>query len=305
MTVQRTRVLVVGSLNVDLVVQVEMHPGPGETVLGEDVRTFPGGKGANQAAAAARAGGKVCMLGRVGTDAYGQSLKDALAEVGVDTRQLLEQPGPTGMAFITVDASGQNMIVVSSGANRHLSPEDVTPELFDGVGIVLMQLENPLETVQRVAELAEQIGVPVMLNAAPGRPLDDALLKRLSYLVVNESEAALLSGQVVSDIAGAQVAAGLLRARGTANVVVTLGGQGVVWEGTGSRGQLPAHQVTVVDTTAAGDAFCGALAVRLAEGAELEEAVRFANAAGALATTSEGAQPSLPLRNDIEALMSL
>ncbi len=122
--------------------------------------------------------------------------------------------------------------------------------------------------------------------------------------MVNESEAALLSGQVVSDIAGAQVAAGLLRARGTANVVVTLGGQGVVWEGTGSRGQLPAHQVTVVDTTAAGDAFCGALAVRLAEGAELEEAVRFANAAGALATTSEGAQPSLPLRNDIEALMS-
>jgi ribokinase len=287
----------------DLVVRVEAHPSPGETVLGEDVRTFPGGKGANQAAAAARVGDAVRMLGRVGTDGYGQELKDALTEAGVETRYILEQPGPTGMAFITVDTAGQNMIVVSSGANRHLSPEDVTTALFDGVGIVLMQLECPLEAVQRVAELAEQLGVPVMLNAAPGRQLEDSLLKRLTYLVVNESEATLLCGQAVSDVTSAGVAAGLLSARGTSHVIVTLGDRGVVWEGTGSRGQLPAHQVEVVDTTAAGDAFCGALAVRLAEGEKLEEALRFANAAGALATTKVGAQPSLPKRNDVERMM--
>ncbi len=299
----QARVLVVGSLNMDLVVGVEAQPRPSDTVLASDVATFPGGKGANQAAAAARAGGDVRMLGRVGTDDYGQGLKSALETVGVDTGFVAAVEGQSGLAFITVDAAGENMIVVSSGANGRLGPSDLGDEHFEDVAVVLMQLEIPLGTVSCAAELARARGVPVVLNAAPARELPAELLKNVTYLVVNEGEAGFLAGLQVTDVSSAQVAGRKLLERGVGNVVVTLGGGGVAWVGE-SEGRSSAFEVQVVDTTAAGDAFCGALAVRLAAGEPLAEAVRFANAAGALATTKKGAQPSLPSRGAVEDLLA-
>ena len=297
------KVLVVGSLNMDLVVQVEQQPRPGDTVLASDVATFPGGKGGNQAAAAARAGGSVTMLGRVGTDDYGRGLKEALETAGVGIHFVSEVDGSSGLAFITVDAVGENMIVVSSGANRRLKPGDLKDEHFEDVAMLLMQLESPLETVARAAELARARGVPTILNAAPARDLPAELLKNLSYLVVNEGEAAFLADMKVTNVSSAQAAGRKLLEQGVGNVIVTLGSNGVAWVGE-SEGHLSARNVPVVDTTAAGDAFCGALAVKLAEGAILEEAVTFANVAGALATTKKGAQPSLPSREAIENLLA-
>lgn len=295
-------ILVVGSLNMDLVVQVAAQPRPGDTVLGSDVATFPGGKGGNQAAAAAKAGGRVRMVGRVGADGYGQALTSALETAGVEVGFIAEVEGSSGLAFITVDAGGENMIVVSSGANRRLLPADLKDEHFGEVAVLLMQLEIGLETVSRAAELAGARGVKVVLNAAPARALPAELLDNLTCLIVNEGEAEFLAGMRVTDLASARAAGEKLLERGVGNVVVTLGAEGVAWVGE-SAGHLSAHEVRVVDTTAAGDAFCGALAVRLAEGASLAEAVRFANAAGALATTQKGAQPSLPSRQRIERLL--
>ncbi len=295
-----TSLLVVGSLNMDMVVQVKTQPRPGETVLGSDTRTFPGGKGANQAVAAARAGARVRLLGRVGSDAYGQSLRASASEAGVDTDLLEEGAEPSGVAFITVSEDGENMIVVSSGANARLRPEAVRDEHLEGVGLVLMQLEIPLETVVHTAHLARGRGLPVILNAAPAQRLPESLLKDLTHLVVNESEAAFLAGQG----GGLEEVAQRLRAKGVRNVVVTLGSEGALLLGEEGMGQVAAHRIEVRDTTAAGDAFCGALCVALVEGQTLAEAVRFANAAGALATTREGAQPSLPTRRAIEELLN-
>lgn len=295
------RVLVAGSLNIDLVVRVERQPHPGETVLGGDVRTFPGGKGANQAVAAARAGGAVRLLGKVGRDAYGRELRRAAREAGVEVSGLLEHPGPSGLAFITVSGSGENMIVVSPGANARLGPEAVTDEALAGAQVALAQLEIPLETVTRLFERARAAGVFTVLNAAPARPLDDALLGQLDCLVVNAGEAALLSGCPAD---APEQAAETLLSRGAGAVVVTLGAAGALWQSGEEGGRVAAETVTVTDTTAAGDAFCGALAVALAEGEPLGRAVRFANAAGALATTRTGAQPSLPARREIETLLS-
>ena len=296
------RILVVGSLNMDLVVTVETHPKPGDTVLGGDTRTIPGGKGANQAAAAAKAGGSVAMLGLVGSDAYGDALREALREVGVDVERVGTVEGPSGVALITVDADGQNMIVVSPGANGKLTPERFEEGMLEGVSLVMMQLEIPLPTVQTVAKAAGARSVPVLLNPAPAQPLSDELLQKVKCLVVNEGEAALLSGSEVT-AENALAAARSLRERGAETVVVTLGARGLVWSGGDGEGTLDAHSVKAIDTTAAGDAFCGAFAVALAEGRELEPALRFANAAGALATTKEGAQPSLPTRGEVEALL--
>ena len=297
------RILVVGSLNMDLVVTVETHPRPGDTVLGGDTRTIPGGKGANQAAAAAKAGGDVAMLGLVGSDAYGEALREALQEAEVDVELIGTVEGPSGVALITVDADGQNMIVVSPGANGKLSPKDFEEGMLDGAALVMMQLEIPLPTVQAVAEAAAARGVPVLLNPAPAQPLSDEFLQKVRYLVVNEGEAALLSESSVTDADSALAAAQSLCGRGAEKVVVTLGARGLVWSGGDGEGRLEPHNVKAVDTTAAGDAFCGAFAVALAEGKGLEPALRFANAAGALATTKEGAQPSLPFRGEIEALL--
>ena len=301
------RILVVGSLNMDLVVNVARHPEPGDTVLGGDVGTFSGGKGANQAAAAAKAGGdaggSAAMLGLVGADSYGSALLESLAKAGVDARAVQQTSGPSGVALIAVSEGGENTIIVSPGANAQLTPEYVSDDLFDGVALVLMQLEIPLETVREVATRARAKDVAVMLNAAPVQALPGDLTANLSYLILNEGEAAFLSETSVSDEASALAAARALRERGVDAVVITLGAQGVVWVSAAGEGHLDAHQVEVVDTTASGDAFCGALAVRLAAGHDLEASLCFANAAGALAATKKGAQPSLPGARDIERLL--
>lgn len=297
------RVLVVGSLNMDLVVEVEAQPAPGDTVLGGDTKTFPGGKGANQAAAAAKAGANVTMLGCVGSDGYASQLKNALKDAGVDTAFIQKVEGSSGLAFITVDKSGENMIVVSSGANNKLSPDILTDEHFEGVGIILMQLEVPLETVTKAAEMARSKDIPVALNAAPAQELDDALLKKLDFLIVNEGEAALLSGMSVNDESNIKKAGQRLQGKGVDTVIITLGSSGVTYLKNDRVEHLDAQKVEVVDTTAAGDTFCGALAAALVAGQELAEAVAFANAAGALATTKAGAQPSMPAKTEIQSLL--
>ena len=296
-------VVVVGSLNMDLVVGVERHPKPGETVIGGDLQRFPGGKGANQAVAAARLGAQVRMVGRVGLDENGAELLRRLENEDIDVVGVQRVGTPTGVALISVDAQGQNAIVVSPGANARLLPEDLTPELFEGAGVVVLQLETPLETVQRAAELGRAAGARVLLNAAPAQALPEDLLAVTDVLVVNEFEAALVAGAPEPE--GPEAALALARelARRVPLVVVTLGGRGLVWAGAGSEGTMPAFEVEPVDTTAAGDAFVGGLAAALAAGEPLERTLDYASAAGALAATRPGAQPSLPTADEVAALL--
>jgi ribokinase len=294
-------ILVVGSINMDLVVHTRRHPQPGETVLGGDFLTFPGGKGANQAVSAARAGGKVKMIGRLGTDTFGETLITGLKENGVDTTCVeLTPAAASGVALITLDREGQNTIVVASGANGLLSPQDILDyaPVFEGASVLILQLEIPLATVAKAIALAKLYGVKVILNPAPARELPGSLLGQVDYLIPNEHELALLTGiQIIS------LAADALHSLGTGAVIVTLGGNGVLVRSGEKTLRLPAHLIPVVDTVAAGDAFVGALAVALSEGKSLADAAAWGNAAGALAVTRAGAQPSLPWRSEIEEFL--
>jgi ribokinase len=293
-------IIVVGSINMDLVVRAPRHPQPGETILGSSFHTFPGGKGANQAVAAARAGGHVRMVGRVGDDDFGSALLQTLQNDGVDTHATLRTPGvASGVALITVSDAGQNNIVVIPGSNGKLAPGDLqaAQEVFADGGAVLVQLEIPLETVLEAARLARLSGAKLILNPAPARQLPDDLLRMVDYLIPNEHELTLLTGE--QDILRA---ARQLKCLGVGCVIVTLGGEGVlVLEGDQPQ-RLPSHTVQVMDTTAAGDAFVGAFAVALTEGKSTLDAARWGNAAGALAVTKAGAQPSLPKREEIMEL---
>jgi ribokinase len=299
-------VLVVGSSNTDLVIRVPRIPRPGETVLGGAFSTAAGGKGANQAVAAARAGGRAAFVARIGDDQFGRESLEGLGRDGIDTRFVLTTPGaPSGIALITVDERGENSISVASGANALLSAADVerAAEAFAAADIVLLQLESPLETVEAAAREAKRRGVPVILNPAPARELGDALLAGVSVLTPNEHEAELLTGIPVRDERSAREAARRLRERGPGTVIVTLGERGVLALAAGFEASLPAFKVEPVDTTAAGDVFNGALAVALAEKLPLPDAVRFAQAAAAISVTRPGAQPSAPTRAEIEALL--
>jgi ribokinase len=294
-------IVVVGSLNMDLVVRAAHLPQAGETILGSDFRTFPGGKGANQAVAAARLGGTVKMIGRVGADDFGNALLQNAAADGVDTTYLLQDSeASTGVALITVDSAGQNTIVVASGANGRLTAEDVTnaEEAFRGAAVLLLQLESPLTAVGRAIELAKQHGAKVILNPAPAQGLEAALLSGVDYLIPNQTELALLTG--IEHIPDALSA---LHRWGVRCVIVTLGGEGALLVENGVQIHLPAYRVPVVDTTAAGDAFVGAFAVALTEGLTPRQAVEWGNAAGALAVTRAGAQPSLPTRQEFDRLI--
>ena len=306
----RKRILVVGSINMDIVVQVLEQPKAGETLLGSDALNIPGGKGANQAVGAARAipsslqdALSVSMLANVGTDGYGKTLTDNLEASGVATDNVDAVEGSSGIALITVDQHGENMIVVSPSANGKLVPRRLKPEMLDDVSMVVMQLEIPLETVETVAKAAFERQIPVLLNPAPARELSQELISHLSILVVNETEAEFLSQLKVESKATALEAAKLLQAKGTETIIVTLGGDGLVWLDGDSSGSIDAMEVEVVDTTAAGDTFCGALATQLSQGIVLEDALRFANAAAALAVTVQGAQPSIPSYEKIEAFL--
>ena len=306
------RILAIGSLNMDVVVRVLRHPLPGETVLGNPYRTFAGGKGGNQAVAAAKAGGDTQFVGCVGSDGFGTQLLKELQDTGVQVAGVEQVDGPSGIALIVVDDRGQNSIVVSPGANLQVSPErlqasKIVNAAISSADILMLQLEIPLATVEEAIARAYARAIPIILNPAPARALSPELLAKVTYLVVNESEAALLTGQAadaVVDVPTAVNAAKELAAKGVQTTIVTLGEQGVVWFDGKSAGQLPALPVSVVDTTAAGDAFCGALAVKLGEGAELKDAIAFANAAGAVAVTRMGAQASLGDRQMIESLLA-
>ncbi|RIH81631.1 Ribokinase [Calidithermus terrae] len=296
-------IVVVGSLNMDLVVKVPRHPVPGETLLGSDYESHFGGKGANQAVAALRMGGKVRMIGRVGNDGFGERIKAHLKAQGINVNATLCINSPTGVAFISVDKEGQNAIIVSPGANSRLKPEHLSPIEFEGASVVVLQLEVPLDTVRRAARIGRESGARVILNAAPALPLAPADLALFDLLVVNESEAHAYCGLAVDSPGLGLEAARALRER-CPTVVVTLGRQGAVWASPEGEGYQPAFEVRAVDTTAAGDAFIGALAVALGEGKSLAEAVRLGAAAGALAVTKPGAQSSLPSRLEAEAFLS-
>lgn len=298
-------VFVVGSINQDFVLKVERRPAPGETVTNAALSTHNGGKGANQAAAAAMLGASVTFLGRVGDDAFGEPLGRALAEKGVDTRFLEAVSGvQTGAAFVTVTPDGENAITVAPGANRSLNPSDVEAVAAEisAASVLVAQMEMLPETVLRAAEVAEENGTRVVLNLAPPLEVPGELLERLDPLVVNEHEAAFLLGKRVEGIDGVRAALPRLLDLGPRSVVVTLGADGALVADGETVSHLAAPEVAVVDTTGAGDAFVGALAARLSEGDTLEEAASYAVKAGAAAVTKEGAQGALPTPEMVENL---
>jgi ribokinase len=299
-------IIVIGSLNMDLVALSPRIPQPGETILGHEFRTAPGGKGANQAVAAARLGGRVSMVGRVGADDFGDALLENLRANRVAREQVLrDAEAATGVAIIVVDDRGENSIVVLSGANMRLTPEDViaAEPVIARSGIMLLQLESPLDAVMQAATLGRKHGVTVALNPAPARELPRDLLALVDVMIPNETETAMLTGAPVADEADMLAAAAELRARGVGSVILTLGEQGAFVVHDDIARLVPAFEVEPVDTTAAGDAFVGGFAVALAEGRPMLEAVRWGNAAGALAATGLGAQPSLPHRSAVESLL--
>ncbi|MBQ9875285.1 MAG: ribokinase [Thermoguttaceae bacterium] len=302
----KPKIVVVGSSNTDMIIKADRIPAPGETIVGGTFATAPGGKGANQAVAAARAGGDVTFVARVGDDMLGAQAVDGYAKEGIDVSLIQRDPKlATGVALIMVDATGDNSISVASGANFALTPADVerAADAIKSAKMVVCQLETPLETIQRAAELARESGVPVLLDPAPApsEPLPNSLLERVSIIKPNETEASRLTGIEVVDEATAKLAAEKLLALGIETVVVTLGAAGsFVATKDGARVLVPALRVDAVDATAAGDAYSGALAVALAEGKALSDAVAFATKAAALSVRKLGAQPSLPSREEID-----
>ncbi len=298
----RNGILVVGSANMDMVVKTRRFPDPGETVFGGEFGMFPGGKGANQAVCCAKLGGKVTFLGKMGTDVLGEKLARSMRKDGVRLGHLKIDPKEsTGIALITVDGRGQNEIVVVSGSNMNLLPADIDREnsVFREIGVVLLQLEIPLPTVMRAVRLAQERGVTVILNPAPARRLPAALLRMVDYLTPNETELEQLSGMKCSGNGDIHRAASTLLRAGVRNVLVTLGAKGCLLVNCEGPKFFPSHRVKPVDTTAAGDAFNGALAFSLAAGKGLEEAIPFANAVAAFSVTRMGAQCSMPTRREI------
>ena len=300
-------IIVVGSANTDMILKMERLPKPGETILGGDFAMAPGGKGANQAVGAARAGGRVVFIARVGNDDFGARAIEGLLRDRIAVNYIFrDNVRPTGVALIFVARNGENSIAVASGANAALSPADVrkAASAFDGAGFLLTQLETPLDTVLAAAELAAQKSFRVILNPAPARLLPDALLAKIDILTPNETEAELLTGIRVAGARGARAAAAALKRRGVKTVIITLGPRGAYVSGPAVEGLAPGFKVRAVDTTAAGDIFNGALAVALSEGRALMEAVRFANAAAAISVTRWGARPSVPKRKEIIRLLA-
>jgi ribokinase len=293
-------IVVIGSINHDLTVVAARHPRPGETVLGTSHYSGGGGKGANQAVAAARLGAAVTMVGRVGDDEYGTTLIEGLSSEGVDTSQVgVDLSSPTGLAVITVDEQAENTIVVSPGANMKLRPGHLDQELIAGASVVLSQLEVPVDTVTYAARLSTGTFV---LNPAPGRALPEELLDRVGVLIPNRSELGALTGRREPEtIAEVADAAGALRVAGS--VVVTLGSDGALLVQDDDVVVVPAPPVAAVDPTGAGDAFCGAMAHGLSASMDLEESVRRAVVAGALATTRPGAQSAMPRTAEVTELL--
>ncbi|WP_276354882.1 ribokinase [Cohnella caldifontis] len=292
-----SEIVVVGSLNMDMVVSVDRKPAKGETLLGKNFFMSAGGKGANQAYAARKQGAEVSMIGKVGQDVFGDQLLRNLEEIGVDVGPIGRiSEEATGIAFITLDSSGDNNIIVSPGANQRLTPEDIRrhERLIGEAKLLMVQLEIPLETVMEAVSIASRHGVKVLLDPAPAQPIPDDLLQKVDYIVPNESEISQLTGIEVRDRVSAKLAAVELQRRGVKTVFAKLGARGVVVaEATGNR-YVEAFAVKAVDTTAAGDAFAGAIGASLIGGKDVWTAAKFASAVGAITVTGKGAQASIP-----------
>lgn len=299
----KQRIIVLGSSNTDFVIKADHLPQKGETIIGGNFFMNPGGKGANQAVAASRLGGRVTLISKIGTDLFGKALLKVFEDEGINTAFVFtDTEHATGIALITVDKNGDNCIVVSSGANAILLPEDLqdASEAINEFSLVLMQLETPLVTVEYIATTAYKKGARIILNPAPSKPLTDSLLSTIFILTPNRKEAEYLSGIAITSIESAAVAARKLALRGAQNVMITLGADGVLVLFENEIAHIPAVKVDAVDTTAAGDVFNGALAVCLSEGKTVLEAARFACKAAAISVTRMGAQSSAPYTIDLQ-----
>lgn len=300
-------IVVVGSFNIDMVIKTTRLPGPGETVVGGRFQHAPGGKGANQAVAAAKVGGSVHLVARVGKDPLGEIALEGFLRAGLRTDYVtVDEQSHTGVALIMVNEDGENQIAVASGANARLSPEDIQAarNAIVGAGILLVQLEIPMPTVEAAIRLASDAGVKVLLNPAPARALDPPVLRRIDFMTPNENEVENITGIRVETEKDAAEAARILLHHGVKTVLITLGARGVYVAGDGIGKLIPAFAIEPVDSTAAGDVFCGTLAVAIAEDKPLLDAVRFANAAAAISVTRLGAQPSAPSRKEVEAFLN-
>ena len=302
------RIVVMGSSNTDMIIKLPRIPLPGETITGGKFSMAAGGKGANQAVAAARAGGRVTFIARVGNDLFGETAIGDFAADGIDVRCVLkDDDAPSGTALIFVGEDGENSIGVAPGANARLTCGDVEKfrAVIESADMLVMQLETPMESVDAAARIAEGKGVKTILNPAPAAPVPGDILARIDILTPNEHEAKVLTGVEVRDEAGAARAAEMLTAEGVGTAMITLGAQGAYVRSEEFCGMVRGYPVEAVDSTAAGDVFNGALAVALCEGKPLRDAVVFANAAAAISVTKLGAQPSIPRREEIDAFLSI
>jgi len=299
------RIVVIGSCNTDMVIKADRLPVPGETILGGIFFMNPGGKGANQAVAAARMGGLVTLISKTGNDVFGKQSVMLYNAENIKTDFIFSDPKqPSGVALITVDSNGENCIVVASGANASLSPSDMNKARaeIESSDLLLMQLEIPIETVEYVAEMARKKGIKVILNPAPAQALSEQLLKNLYIIIPNKSEAEILSGIKVTDVESATKAADIISAKGVDIVVITLGSQGALIKENDEYHFVRAYKVDTVDTTAAGDTFCGTVCVGLSEGKSILDSVKMAARAAALTVTRMGAQGSIPYRSELISL---
>lgn len=296
------KIVVIGSTNTDMVIKTGHLPTPGETILGGEFFMNPGGKGANQAVAASRLGGDVDFISKTGNDIFGEQSVENLRREGVNTENMIVDPeNPSGVALITVDSKAENCIVVAPGANTTLKPDDIDKAIKQiGIAeIVLLQLEIPIETVEYAAQIAYRNNKKVILNPAPAQKLSDSILKTIHILTPNETEAEILTGIKVTNSDTAEKAAQILKKKGVEIVIITMGANGAFIRTDSLSELIPAPEVKAVDTTAAGDAFNGALAVAVSEGFNIREAVQFANKAGSIAVTRPGAQASTPYRREV------
>jgi len=305
---EKKGVLVVGSSNMDLVVTVKRFPDPGETIFGNRFEMFPGGKGANQAVCAARLGCKTTFIGKMGNDNFNEKLSQTMIESGVDISNLLvDEKEHTGTALITVEGSGQNQIIVISGSNMKLTPEDIESKsfLFEETSVVLTQLEIPIQTVIKTSKLAKQSDALLILNPAPAATLPENLFPLIDFITPNNNELESLTGIQIKDELSIEKAAKILLCKGTKNVIVTLGNKGCMLINDSVTKQFNVSKVKVVDSTAAGDAFNGAFASSLAEGHSIDESIEFANKVASFSVTRMGAQSSMPYLNEIKNLVSV
>lgn len=304
---QAKKIVVVGSCNTDMVIKADRLPIPGETILGGTFLMNPGGKGANQAVAASRMGGNVTLISKTGNDVFGKQSVMLYTAENIKTDYIFSDPKhPSGVALITVDSHGENCIVVASGANAYLTPADIEKANVEitNSDLVLMQLEIPIETVEYVAEMSTKKGIKVILNPAPARALSNSLLKNVYIIIPNKSEAEILSGIKVTDFDSARQAADIISAKGVDIVVITLGSQGALIKEYQEYHFVEAFKVDAVDTTAAGDTFCGTVCVGLSEGKTILDSVKMAARAAALTVTRMGAQTSIPYRSELSSLDS-